>query len=112
MRNHLLKTKSVVKTVTEFRQVARYMFLADAMIGASNSVFHVANDDIEPVERFYFLRITTIASLSNQMNVTYISEATEAAKTIGYDRTPMVKMFLSLRFDNFTKKAFTRLKRR
>lgn len=79
----MLKTKTVVKTVTEFRQVARYMFLADAMTDALNSVFHAANDDIEPVERFYSLRITTI---SNEMNMTAISKGMEAAKTIGITR--------------------------
>ena len=95
----------MVKTVTEFRQVARYMFLADAMIGASNSVFHITNDDIEPVERFYSLRITTIAGLSNEMNMTASSEGMETAKTIGYDKSLRFKMALSPRFDSFRGKS-------
>ena len=81
------------------------MFFADAMIGTSNSVFHVANDNVEPVERFYSLRITTIAGLSNEMNMTTIIEGIKAAKTIGNDKTPRFKMLLSPRFESFTGKS-------
>jgi hypothetical protein len=58
------------------------MIFADTMIGSSNSIFHVANDDIEPVKRFYSLGITTITGRSHEVNVTTSSQGIKASKAI------------------------------
>ena len=63
------------------------MLLTDAMIASMDSVFHITNDDIEPVERCNSLRITTFAGCSDEVNMSFTGKRVETAKAIANDNT-------------------------